>query len=256
MVTLNHPAQGNTNWFTPVDNNWSTLEQALTFGVGRIPFSDGTTLTSSSSLFWDNTNSRLGVGTGTPRRRVDILDASNPQLRLSNVDNSVYSEFLVAGDGSISILPTGSTIIAKAASPTFALQSSSTNQAITLRYDDNATTLKGQLLYAGNNTAGNRYFGFVNNSADYLAFFTVNNTDIQFSPNSTLYLLLKNTGSAVFGNAALATTATDGFLYIATCAGAPTGVPTAFTGRVAMIYDTTNNNFYIYNGAWKKVTLA
>lgn len=54
--------------------------------------------------------------------------------------------------------------------------------------------------------------------------------------------------------AALATTATDGFPYIPTCAGVPTGVPTAFTGKVAMVFDSTNNNLYLYNGAWKKTT--
>lgn len=56
--------------------------------------------------------------------------------------------------------------------------------------------------------------------------------------------------SAVFGNAAIATTATDGFVYIPTCAGTPTGVPTTNTGRVAMVYDTTNKQFWIYDGAW------
>lgn len=58
--------------------------------------------------------------------------------------------------------------------------------------------------------------------------------------------------SVVIGNQALATTATDGFLYIPTCAGTPTGVPTAFTGRVALVYDTTNFQFWIYDGAWKQ----
>jgi hypothetical protein len=52
------------------------------------------------------------------------------------------------------------------------------------------------------------------------------------------------------------TAMTDGFFYIPSAAGAPSGVPTAITGRVPMYYDTTNNNFYIYNGAWKKVLLA
>ena len=49
---------------------------------------------------------------------------------------------------------------------------------------------------------------------------------------------------------------TNGFFYIPAAAGAPTGVPTAVAGRVPMYYDTTNNQFYVYNGAWKKVTLA
>ncbi len=57
-------------------------------------------------------------------------------------------------------------------------------------------------------------------------------------------------GALVIGNAALATNATDGFLYIPTCAGTPTGVPTAFTGTVAMVFDTTNNKLYIYDGSW------
>jgi len=56
------------------------------------------------------------------------------------------------------------------------------------------------------------------------------------------------------GNAALATNATDGFLYIPTCAGVPTGTPTSKSGRVPIIFDTTNSDYYIYNGAWKKAT--
>jgi hypothetical protein len=58
-------------------------------------------------------------------------------------------------------------------------------------------------------------------------------------------------GNVIIGTAALATNVTDGFLYISTCAGTPTGTPTTFTGRVPMIYDTTNNKFYIYNSGWK-----
>lgn len=69
---------------------------------------------------------------------------------------------------------------------------------------------------------------------------------------STPVFLAFSTGSIVIGpRAALATNATDGFLYMPTCAGTPTGVPTAVTGKVAHVYDTTNNKLYCYNGAWK-----
>jgi len=52
------------------------------------------------------------------------------------------------------------------------------------------------------------------------------------------------------------TAMTDGFFYIPSAAGAPSGTPTAISGRLPMYYDSTNNNFYIYNGAWKKVLLS
>lgn len=73
---------------------------------------------------------------------------------------------------------------------------------------------------------------------------------------NTLNMQLTPAASLVLGTAALATNATDGFLYIPSCAGAPTGTPTAFTGRVPMVFDSTNNHFYIYTGgAWKKTTV-
>lgn len=65
-------------------------------------------------------------------------------------------------------------------------------------------------------------------------------------------LTLNAPGSAVVGSAAIATSATDGFLYIPTCAGTPTGTPTTFTGRIAMVYDTTNHQFWFYDSGWKQ----
>lgn len=59
--------------------------------------------------------------------------------------------------------------------------------------------------------------------------------------------------SCVLGNQALATNATDGFLYICSGAGTPTGTPTTFTGRVPMYIDTTNSQLWLFlGGAWKQ----
>ena len=60
--------------------------------------------------------------------------------------------------------------------------------------------------------------------------------------------------SVVVGSPALATNATDGFLYIPTCAGTPTGTPTTQgTATVPLVFDTTDDQFWIYTGgAWKQ----
>jgi hypothetical protein len=54
------------------------------------------------------------------------------------------------------------------------------------------------------------------------------------------------------GSSALATNATNGFLYVPTCAGTPTGTPTAITGMAPIVVNTTNNKLYFYSGgAWR-----
>ena len=66
------------------------------------------------------------------------------------------------------------------------------------------------------------------------------------------FLSITSTGSVICNSAAIATTATDGFLYVPTCAGAPTGVPTTQTGRIPLVVDSTNNKLYFYSGgAWR-----
>lgn len=57
------------------------------------------------------------------------------------------------------------------------------------------------------------------------------------------------------GAGAVATTATDGFLYVPTCAGTPTGTPTAKTGFCPIVVDSTNHELYFYSGgAWVSTT--
>jgi hypothetical protein len=59
-------------------------------------------------------------------------------------------------------------------------------------------------------------------------------------------------GTTVVGTAPLATTATDGFLYVPTCAGVPTGVPTTYTGTAPIVIDTTNHRLYFFSGgSWR-----
>ena len=76
--------------------------------------------------------------------------------------------------------------------------------------------------------------------------------DLLFGTNATERARITSGGSLVVGTAALATSATDGFLYVPTCAGTPTGTPTTQTGTAPIVVDSTNNKLYFYSGGqWR-----
>src|SRR5258706_6064857 len=99
MTTMNKPASGDTNWYQPVTDNWTVLDNAL--------------IIDPAYIVWDNTNKRLGIGTvspDVPRRRLDVLDASNPQFRITHTDNSVYTDFQTDASGNLIISPSGGNV--------------------------------------------------------------------------------------------------------------------------------------------------
>ncbi|MBU0646171.1 hypothetical protein KJ611_01680, partial [Patescibacteria group bacterium] len=49
----------------------------------------------------------VGINTTGPDRRLDVLDASNPQLRLTYTDGSVYTDFRTSSGGELTITPSG-----------------------------------------------------------------------------------------------------------------------------------------------------
>ena len=113
--------------------------------------------------------------------------------------------------------------------------------------------------FAGvSNTSGNsgtlaRIIGLKSASTDStqltgaLAFYTTSNSLL----GGTEKMRIDAGGNVVIGTAALSTSATDGFLYLPSSAGSPTGVPTSNTGTIPIEYDTTNNRLYAYRGgAW------
>ena len=118
-----------------------------------------------------------------------------------------------------------------------------------LTYKSRGTNVSGVgiLRLANAESIGFRNAG---NTANHT--FTLNSSDeLEWLLTSTTLLRLTSTGSLVLGSAAVATSATNGFLYVTGCAGLPTGVPTTNTGRVAIVIDTTNDTPYYYNSSWK-----
>ena len=66
-------------------------------------------------------------------------------------------------------------------------------------------------------------------------------------------------GNARFshGTSALATTATEGYMFMQSCAGDPTGVPASIpTGQKAWQYNSTAKTLWLYDGAWVKAKVA
>jgi len=71
----------------------------------------------------DASDQYVGIGTTGPDRKLDILDASNPQLRLTHTDGSVYVDQQCDSSGYFTISPTGGSVIfpqGAAASPAVA----------------------------------------------------------------------------------------------------------------------------------------
>lgn len=96
-----------------------------------------------------------------------------------------------------------------------------------------------------------------------LAYDSTGDTDVVFAVSSSGDLTVtpdgtKQTlkGSVIIGDGSTGVGRTGQFLYIPTVAGVPTGTPAAESGRVALVFDTTNDDLYVYDGSWIKVALA
>ena len=214
--------------------------------------------TSGSALVFDGTN--LGIGTSSPLAKLVVsnagaqgfeFDPANGIIQVFNRSTSAYGE----------LRPYGSLIrFFTGTSPVENMRlDSSGNLGI-------GTSSPGSLL----DVAGNGRFGANNQvrlgsgvfaanlasiwaSVGRLDIGTSSASDISFFANNTERLRIESSGSIRAGAAsALATTATDGFLYVPTCAGVPTGTPTAITGMAPIVVNTTNNKLYFYSGgAWR-----
>jgi len=72
-------------------------------------------------------------------------------------------------------------------------------------------------------------------------------------PEDDDYLLFDKYGNVIFGDgaSAKAADATNGFLMIPKTEGTPTGTPAnLYASSVPLLYDSTNNKLYVYDGAW------
>jgi hypothetical protein len=67
--------------------------------------------TGTTPLLTVLTNGVVGIGTAGPDRNLDVLDASNPQLRLTHTDGSVYADLGLNSGAGFTIAPNGTTMM-------------------------------------------------------------------------------------------------------------------------------------------------
>jgi hypothetical protein len=81
---------------------------------------------------------------------------------------------------------------------------------------------------------------------------TLNSNPWGVVTNNTSRMQVDVYDNIIVTNGSRATNATDGFLYVPSCAGTPTGTPRTYTDAVPIIVDRTNNKLYFYtNGSWR-----
>ena len=109
-------------------------------------------MVNTNQLYVDTSAAAVGIGTTGPDRKLDILDASNPQLRLTHTDGSVFTDLRSVSTGGLAITTNNLTsngaygiqgtftVVGTAASQTYYGQ----KLAITNSQTTNANTLYGQ----------------------------------------------------------------------------------------------------------------
>lgn len=253
-----------------VANGGTGTGTAFTQGSVVFAGASGVYAQDNSNFFWDATNHRLGIGNATPGCLIDSSagvfriqggasgtfpgPASGQGFEIGYVTNGKAGN--VAGGSGVSLFQSydrganqwrdvwfrGNNIQFDAnGSPAMYLSSGgafgigTVSPAATLEVDTLGSSTKGIIVKGSSSQTAN----------------------LQEWQNSSgaIKVAVTALGSTVLSDAALSTSATDGFAYIPTCAGTPTGTPTTQTGTVATVYDTTNNKLYVYNGAWKSILL-
>jgi hypothetical protein len=85
---------------------------------------------------------------------------------------------------------------------------------------------------------------------------TSNNVILADGQGNRLIRKDSNNNQILGAETVLATTATNGFTYIPTCDGIPTGIPTSITGKVPLVFDNAAGKLYIYTSSiWKAINI-
>lgn len=254
-------------WDTDLDS-WAAITRASGFDTFTATPSSANLL----SLLTTKTGTALNVFSDSPAfttlistPQITGTGASNIGLTLVNtVTASSAVAYGVSNSPTLSAAANGDELVGLYLNPTFTLNSKTSTNSIgismlcgtgTARIGNLTGTTNQMAIYMNIATPNSTNFTLSSNASQNTTLSGATNIALnlngsnRFNINTTVSKFVTN--SVVCSGAALTTSATDGFLYIPTCAGTPSGVPSTQTGTVAMVFDTTNGKLYIYNGSWK-----
>lgn len=125
----------------------------------------------------------------------------------------------------------------------------------TITFPSGGTLTGGNTLTLGTGNVSTGRFTVTGTTGPTNGMFQRATNTVAFTSNSTFRGMWDAVGNFIPWQGTTATTDTDGFLYLPSVAGVPTGVPNNLTGdyanNVPVRYDTTDQRLYVYSGgAW------
>jgi hypothetical protein len=254
--------------------NSSELARIQAESSSNLLFTIGSSATERMRI---DSSGNVGIGTSSPATKLDVVSAGTTPT-IIQTRNGTTSVYLDANNGYSYLntftnhpmlfgtnnaermrIDSSGKVGIGTSNPGARLQvdTATTDDGISITNTSSANTTAKQprLLFRGTDTVGTgkdaASLVVAPADANYvgasLAFYT------RGSDTNAERMRIDSSGNIIAGaSAALATTATNGFLYVPTCAGTPTGTPTAVTGMAPIVVNTTNNKLYFYSGgAWR-----
>lgn len=243
-------ADADTGFFRPSANtlgiSTAATQRFLIDANGNVVINTGALLTTATDGFL-YIPTVPGTPSGTPTayagRSALVVDTSNNILYGYDPVDSVWLNLTGGGGGS---LPGGNdTYVQFNDGGTFGGDAG-------LTYNKTTDTLTSGAYVAGLGAVGAPSYSFSGDPNTGVYSSGADTVDVATA--GTLRFTVSNTGNVIVGSAALATTATDGFLYIAGMPGIPSGTPTTVAGRYPITFDSASKKLTVHNGsAWQDI---